>query len=129
MQLGMKTWKLILIIMLAVLILSNTAPANRILEPTITDDCRYSNFNGSFTFEEMQFQSRDFDMCLRKFNEFKKQNHTDTVLYRLCKNNYLKFWKYHNYFFSEKFRLPYMSWTEIEARRGPIENKSPFQDF
>ena len=80
-------------------------------------------------FQEMGFKSRDFQMCLRKFNEFKKQNSTDTVLYRLCKNNYLKFWKYHNYFFTDKFRLPYMNWSEIEARRGPLTNKSGFQDF
>jgi hypothetical protein len=125
----MKYLLLTILIIVVILLVSNTRPAKVVLESRDYSDCKYSNYNGSFTFEEMQFQSRDFAMCLRKFQEFKKQNNKDTILYRLCKTSVLKFWRYGDYLSDEKFKLPYMSWQEIEARRGPLLNKSGFQDF
>jgi len=92
-------------------------------------DCKYSNYNGSFTFEEMNSKERNFDMATYKFMEFKKLKQGDTVLYRLCKINLLEFWNWGSYLFEEKFRLPYTSWSEIEARRGPVTLRSGFQDF
>ena len=92
-------------------------------------DCTYSNYNGTFTFEEMNFNDRSFDMCLRKFEEYKKQAQRDTVLYRLCEKNFLKFWNWGTYLFADKFQLPYISWKEIESRRGLVTAKSGFQDF
>ena len=92
-------------------------------------NCSYSNYNGSFTFEERNFQSRDFMMCLKKFDEFKKANQQDTILYRICPKNTLHFWDYSDYLLKEKYKLPYMDWIEISARRGKLENKSGFQDF
>src|ERR1700730_3315717 len=125
----MKKVLTILLIIGIILVLSNSRAAKTALQSNDSGDCSYSNYNGSFTFHEVEFKSRDFGMCLRKFQEFKKQNHTDTVLYRLCKSNYLKFWKYNYYLFDEKFRLQYMPWEEINARRGTLINKSTFQDF
>lgn len=92
-------------------------------------DCRYTNFSGSFTFEEMNFKERNFRMCKDKFEAFKNRNKVDTVLYRLCAKNYFKFWNYRSYFFSEQFRLPFMRWKQVEERRGAVINKSGFQDF
>lgn len=91
-------------------------------------DCSYSNSSGSFTFEEMNFKERNFDMCQRVLTEFKKEN-SDTVLYRLCSKNFLAFWNWGAYLYQKKFRLPYTSWAEIKAKRGPVRNKSGFQDF
>ena len=125
----MKYALIAILIIVVILLVSNTRPAKAVFQAQGNSDCRYSNYNGSFTFEEMQFQSRDFAMCLRKFQEFKKQNNKDTILYRLCKTDVLKFWRYGDYLSEEKFKLPYMSWKEIEARRGALTNKSAFQDF
>ena len=92
-------------------------------------DCTYSNYNGTFTFEEMNSHERNFDMCERKFNEFKKENRQDTVLYRLCRKQFFKFWNWGNYLSQKKFSLPYKSWNEIQTRRGEITARSGFQDF
>lgn len=93
-----------------------------------TIDCRYSNYSGTFTFQEVNSKERNFDMCLRNFFEFKKQNKTDTVLYRLCEKHLWQFWNWGTYLKSN-FRLPYKPWPEIESRRGPVTAKSGFQDF
>jgi len=93
------------------------------------DNCEFSNGDGFFTYVEVYFKGDDFQECQRKFVEFKKRNLGDTTLYRLCPKNIFHFWDYGQYLFSEKYRLPYKPWSEIEARRGPITNKSGFQDF
>lgn len=92
-------------------------------------DCRYSNFSGAFTFEEMNFKERNFQMCKGKFELFKSENKVDTVLFRLYGKNYWKFWNYRSYLFSEKFRLPFISWEEVQQRRGAVNYKTGFQDF
>jgi hypothetical protein len=112
-------------ILIALLIVALASVAST--SPNI--DCSYSNYNGSFTFEEMNFKERNFDMCLRKFEEFKKQNKQDTILYRLCKKNLFKFWNWGKYFSQKKFKLPYIAWQKINLRRGVLTAKSGFQDF
>jgi len=92
-------------------------------------DCQFSNRDGSFTFAEVNFKGASFQLGKEVFVEFKKRNLGDTTLYRLCPKNIFHFWDYGQYLFSEKYRLPYKPWPEIEARRGPIANKSGFQDF
>ena len=111
----------VILFFLAVVVLSNVLSQNH--------DCSYSNYNGTFTFEERNFQSRDFMMCLKKFDEFKKTNNSDTILYRICEKKGSHFWNYADYLFKEKYKLPYMDWKEIETRRGKLENKTGFQDF
>jgi hypothetical protein len=119
----MKKKKTIMFLVLIIVIVTNVATM-----ATYSLDCSYSNDNGSFTFEEMNSKERNFDMCRRKFEEFKKQG-SDTILYRLCEKNVLRFWNWGNYLFQEKFKLPYRSWKEIEMRRGAIVSKTGFQDF
>ena len=92
-------------------------------------DCSYSNYNSTFTFEDKNFNGRDFRMCKAKFEEFKKINRQDTVLYRVCKKNPIHFWRSNDPLVREKYKLPYLSWDEIAARRGAIQNKTGFQDF
>lgn len=110
-----------ILVLLTVVVLSNVFSQHH--------DCSYSNYKGSFTFEERNFQNRDFMMCLKKFDEFKKTNNSDTILYRICVKKGSHFWNYADYLFKEKYRLPYMNWEEIEVRRGELENKTGFQDF
>lgn len=117
----MKNKSTILIIIIAIVVV-NLAMMTRNM------DCSYSNSSGSFTFEEMNFKERNFRMCQNKMEEFKKEN-SDTVLYRLCPMNFLAFWNWGAYLYQKKFRLPYTSWEEIERKRGPVRNRSGFQDF
>ena len=96
---------------------------------TPKQDMRYSNYNGSFTFEEMNFFERHFEYCSNKFAKFKEKNHTDTILYRLDKIDFTKVWQYGRYLYEKRYHLPYMNWDEIKERRGELGNKSGFQDF
>lgn len=91
--------------------------------------CQYSNFSGSFTFGELNDKEHNFRMCNRKFGGFKAENNVDTVLYRLCAKNYWKLWNYRSYLFSEKFKLPFLPWEEVQERRGTIISRTRFQDF
>ena len=115
--------KTVVILVLVIVIVANAVSLARNV------NCNYSNYNGSFTFEEMNFHERNFDMCERKFSEFKKQSNADTALFRLCRKNIFKFWNWGNYMLREKFNLPYMSWQEIKSRRGMLAARSGFQDF
>jgi len=93
------------------------------------DDCSYSTGDGSFTFVEANLNGRDLVMCNRKFDDFKSEHPDNKVLYRLCAINGLYVWKYGDYLFSRKYRLPYKSWEEIDKLRGPLKLHSEFQDF
>lgn len=120
--------KIIFIIILVFVVVSiNNLPPIRWLYGS--SDCMYSNSNGTFTYSEMQFKGDDFQSCQEKFYVFKTEKNGDTILYRLCPKNIFHFWDYGQYLFSAKYRLPYKSWDEIDKRRGPIINKSGFQDF
>lgn len=92
-------------------------------------DCKYSNASGTFTFEEINSNGRDYAMAKYKFDEYKKLKSADTVLYRLCPMNVLYVWQYGDYIFSNTYRLPYRSWPEIEQRRGHVVRFTGFQDF
>jgi hypothetical protein len=92
-------------------------------------DLAYTNVNGSFTFEEMNFKARGFDMCEAKFIEYKKVHANDTVLYRITSKKFWRFWEYCDYLFDERFQLPYMDWEAVEKRRGKVEAKSGWMDF
>jgi len=115
--------KTVIILVLIIVVVANAISLARNV------NCTNSNYKGSVTFEEINFNERNFDMCKRKFSAFKKQNSADTVLYRLCRKNILKFWNWGNYILQEKFNLPYISWQEIASRRGKLTAKSGFQDF
>jgi hypothetical protein len=115
-----------IVTLLGLIIVFNIPPLNLLLGP---DDCRYSNNTGSFTFAETNFGGYDYDLCMNRFSDYKNQVKNDTVLYRLTSMNLLCFWKYRDYLFEHKYRLPYKSWKTVEYIRGPIKNKSGFQDF
>jgi hypothetical protein len=119
-----------IIIALAVLVvLLNLPIVKTMLGINEPGDLKYSNYDGSFTFEEVNNQHRDLEMCLAKFNEFKKVNSADTILYRLQEKNYLKVWNYGEYLFGQRFKLDYISLHEVYTRRGKLDHKSGFQDF
>jgi hypothetical protein len=122
----MKKISLILISLFLFIVINNLSPLRWFYGKY---DCQFSNGDGSFTFAEVNFKGAGFQLCQEIFVEFKKRKLGDTVLYRLCPMNLLHFWDYGQYLFSEKYRVPYKSWQEIEAKRKPVVNKSGFQDF
>ena len=118
-----------IIIILVFLVLCNIPPLKWIFTWFDHDDYQYSNYNGSFTFQEIQFKGDDFDLCMYRFNNLKKTGEiSDTVLYRLNRNNPFKFWRYADYLLKAKYHLPYQPWDEIKKRRGPVDHLDA-QDF
>jgi hypothetical protein len=109
------------VIVILIVLLSNFLP--------LENNVSYSNADGSFTFEEMNFKGRDYSMCFRKFDSYKKEHHDNTVLYRITPILPWKFWHWKSYLFQDKYKLPFKSWNEISASRGVVENKSGYQDF
>ncbi len=92
-------------------------------------DCQFSNSDGSFTYEEMNFKGSDFARGKALFADFKEKKLGDTVLYRLCPMSVLHFWDYGFYLFLEKYRVPYKDWEEIAARRKPGKKNVVYQYF
>lgn len=93
------------------------------------EDIRYSNFNGTFTFGEVNSTGRDYTLCLRNFQAFKAVHSNDTTLYRVTPMNILAFWRWGHYISEKKYKLQFRSWKEIEALRGSINNKTNWQAF
>ena len=75
------------------------------------------------------FKFRNFELCMVNWHAFKSIVKKDTTLYRLTKINVLNFWLWADYLFKEKYRLPYKSWKEIDNIRGPVRNKTGWQNF
>ena len=122
----MKRIRIVIFIIFGLIVITNLPPIKLLLG---ADDCKYCNKTGTFTFQEMNFGGYDYGLCKNRFAEYKRQRGIDTILYRATSMNPLCFWKYGDYLFEQKYRLPYMSWKEVELIRGPIRNKSGFQDF
>lgn len=116
-----------LYILFIVIIFSNILPVDKMFSDG--SYYRYSNIDGSVTFA--QFKTRDFEMMKRRFESFTKTNkNMDTIIYRLFKKNPLAFWRWGQYFFSKRYKLPFKDWDEIKAIRGrELKNKTGFQDF
>ncbi len=93
------------------------------------DDCRFSNGDGSYTYAEMLFEGDNLEDCKGRFNEFTKIRTGDTILYRITPISLMHFWDFGDYLFTEKYRLPFQDWEKIKAKRGPLKNKSGYQQF
>lgn len=118
----MKLKSIFVIVAVAIIILSNVPPFTQVLKIIFDEKhYRYSNYNGSYTFYE--FKSRDFEMmktahsgCLSSRPQLKDKN-----VYRLFSKNPLAFWRWGLYLFSERYKLPYKNWADIEKIR--VEEK------
>lgn len=86
----------------------------------------YSNSSGSYTVMEVPIQARVFrkppdgKFILNRPGSYgcNLMPQTDTVVYRLFAINPLKFWRWYEYIFDWRYRLPYANWQEIEKKRG-----------
>lgn len=98
---------------------------------------RYSNLTGTITSQEIFRQGRvlkkEFAQGKRDLTELKKLHPEikDFQLYRLFKMNPLKFWRWAEYIYDWRYRLPYASWEDIEKTRGygDLEFGNGFQEF
>lgn len=87
---------------------------------------RYSNQSGTYTALETPIQNRMYKkppggrwiINAPNWYSCKAMPQTDTVVYRLFKINPLKFWRWGEYIFDWRYRMPYENWEEIEKRRG-----------
>jgi hypothetical protein len=87
---------------------------------------RYSNISGTFTALEVPMQGRLFkkppkgEFILNRPNFYgcRAMPQGDTVVYRLFYINPLKFWRWGEYTFDWRYRLPYSNWKNIEKQRG-----------
>lgn len=118
--------KKIVLLGLLIIVIINLPPTKWITGP---DDILYSNAGGTFTFDEANYSGRDYDLCMENFSAYKLMDVNDTILYRVTPINILKIWRWADYLVKEKYKLNYKSWKEIEAKRGPITNKSNCQAF
>ena len=113
------------------IILSNLPPLKHILGLAIDEyHYRYSNINGSLTYVE--FKAHDIKGMYRSLSSYKTHfpNANDTIMYRLYKRNLLCFWRWGEYIYDQRYKLPYKRWTEIRKRRGyDLEYSNNWQDF
>lgn len=118
-------------IIAVIMIVSNVSLLNVVFDVFANaNDVSYSNDNGTFTFEEINFNRRDFEMCRRRWQNYKQTNLKDnTTLYRITKKNYLQFWMWHTYVTDDRFKLPYKDWDSISDKRHVVSDKSSLQDF
>ncbi len=118
--------KKILIFVVIFVIIINLPPLKSIFGQ---EDVLYSNANGTFTFDEVNDNGRNYNLCIDNFEAFKEANKKDTLLYRITPKIIFKFWRWGEYLSNEKYTLPFKSWTEIKTVRGPIHYKTNWQAF
>lgn len=121
----MKSFKNILFLLLAfMIIISNTPPFKYLVDWAMDlHNYKFSNASGSFTVTNTA--TTKMTGINSAFQEYIKINHPpfrDTVLYRIFSKNPLAFWRWSSYLFDERHKLPYKSWDEI--KNDPYFQKS-----
>lgn len=87
---------------------------------------RYSNISGTYTKMENPIQGRmykrppkgEFILNRPNFYGCRVMPQSDTIVYRLFAINPLKFWRWSEYIFDWRYRLPYTNWEAIKQKRG-----------
>ena len=85
---------------------------------------RYSNESGTYTamespIENIMYQKPPGGKWIVNPNNCSTNTPAgDTILYRVFAINPLKFWRWGEYLFDWRYRLPYENWKIIEKRRG-----------
>lgn len=114
--------------MIAVIIISNVPPFSSIFHLVFDGTYRYSNLDGSFTFQEIWL--RDYDNMMRVYHHERKHFTTsDKKVYRLFDKNPLAFWRWSAYYTDKRYNLPYKNWKEIEQSRDTKSLRGKFIDF
>ena len=79
---------------------------------------KYSNYDG--TCANVEFMSRNFEMMKRLHQHclIENPNQKDKKMYRLFAKNPFAFWRWRLYLVSEKYKLPYRDFEELQKLRG-----------
>ena len=114
-----------------IILLTNLPPLKWLVSLVVDENhyC-YSNNNGSFTFAE--FKARDRAMMYRRYTPFRETHPElpDTNLYRLFKRDLFCFWRWGEYFYDSRYKLPYKNWKGIKRKRGyDLQYSNSWQDF
>ncbi|KQC01464.1 hypothetical protein [Pedobacter sp. Hv1] len=125
-----KKYKKLIVITGAIIIISNLPPFSSIFHLVFDGSrpYRYSNADGSFTFQEIWL--RDYNNMMRVYLQ-KRKHFTlrDKKVYRLFSKNPLAFWRWRAYFIDKRYDLPYKNWDEIERLRDKKPLGRKFVDF
>lgn len=106
-----KRNRIIAIIILGIIIISNTPPFQFFLQ----ENYHYKNKDGSFQFTEQAGMGRDFQVAKRQFKNFVKThpNNQNKTLYRTFLVKPWKFWEWYQLIFNnERFRLTF--WAKYD---------------
>ncbi len=108
--------KILLAGLLIVLITNYVPPIKGLLD--FGQKYYYTSLRGEIQPWEMPSKQPDFEGAMRRFQYYKSQNPmtTDTVLYRTFKRNPLLIWRWHEYLFHPRYKLPYIVPQEIKVR-------------
>ncbi|MDO1449815.1 hypothetical protein Q0590_26285 [Rhodocytophaga aerolata] len=109
-----KTIIKILIATLILALITNYTPIKGILE--LEKVYFYSTFNGELQTAERPFKGCNYSCVEMVLQEF-KHNHpgaSDTILYRTFKRNPLLIWRWHDYLFHPRYKLPYLHPEQVK---------------
>lgn len=112
----MKKWQKNSLLFLAIVLVVNYLPPIKgILD--FGQTYHYTTLHGEVQPWEMPSKQPDFNGALRRFEFYKKQNPatSDTVLYRTFKRNPFIFWRWHEYMFHPRYKLPYLDPQSIQS--------------
>ncbi len=100
---------------------------------------KYSNISGTYTSSETPKKGRvykrppggKFILNRPNFYGCKDMPQSDTIVYRLFDINPLKFWRWGEYIFNWRYRLPYANWELIKQKRetGSLKNYKGCKQF
>ena len=104
------------LLVVAFIILSNFQPLKFFFATFIEPFCTtldYATPSGGFMDDEIPLMARKYDGIARRFDSYKLEHPSDTILYRLYRINPIMFWEWSDMFTHPKYRLPYLNPKEI----------------
>ena len=121
-----------LLFLIVFLVVSNIPPIKSLYGLFIDEGhYRFSNGNGKATWIDNQFKNDHYHLNPTVPKSFIEEfpGTTDTIVYRTFWRNPLAFWRWGEYFYDKRYKLPYKSWNEIRKRRPTSNYKTKWQDF
>jgi hypothetical protein len=104
-----KRWVYISILLVVMVLLTNYTPLKGLLD--LKHVYHYSTLQGELQTAERPFKGCNYGCVEMVLEEYKRQypQSGDTILYRTFKRNPLIFWRWHDYVFHPRYKLPYLN--------------------
>jgi hypothetical protein len=104
----------ILTAFLMMVLISNYTPVKGFLD--LKQVYRYSTLQRELQTSERPFKGCDYSCVEMVLEEFKQKHPqtTDTTLYRTFTRNPIIFWRWHEYLFHPRYKLPYLHLKNLE---------------